>query len=71
VMFWVVATWCRCMQLLQREAPGTMAGDAMARLREALQVAKDEDLRQAVVEAEQAIEEVRALADTIADRVGR
>lgn len=67
-MFWIAATWCRCAQLLEREAPGTLPPHQMARLREHLHVASDDDLRNAVAEAVEAIPAFREIAGRIASQ---
>jgi hypothetical protein len=66
-MFWIGATWCRCVQVMERDGTGEVP--SIARLREALRVPDDDAFAEAVAEAMDAIPAFRELADRI-NRLG-
>lgn len=65
-IFPLAMTWLRCAQLLLQDSPADLPRDAMPKLRNALHIPTDADLRDAVEESTEAIPAFRSLADGIA-----
>lgn len=65
-MFPLAMTWLRCVQLLLQDAPASLPPDTLPKVREALHVATESDLQEAVAESIEAVPTFRLSAERIA-----